>query len=74
MQYKQLIGVMQQCCGFAGCSSGPFHIAMSLYSDKVLHLENRLPYTLYTHQKKILTMNSFDENVFNEWIKRLKSE
>ena len=73
---NSLIGLMQHCCGFVGCGSGPFHLALCLYPDKTLYLENRFPCNLYTHSKNILSINvnkQFDEDIFDEWINRLKN-
>ena len=73
---NNLIGLLQRCCGFVGVNSGPFHLAMNIFPDKVLYLEKDMPYNLYVHSRKIKSLNTnkpFDMAIFNEWIKEIKN-
>lgn len=70
-----LISAMQHCCGFVGVNSGPFHLAMCLYPEKTLYLEKDIPYTCYSKNIDILSMNvtkAFNDDIFNEWMYRLR--
>lgn len=72
---SSLIGLLQSCRGFIGVASGPFCVAMTLYPDKVLFLENKSNYKLFMHNYNIMSMNvnlSFDKKIFDKWLNKIK--
>ena len=67
--------MLKSCRGFVGVGSGPIHVAMTLYPDKVLFLKNYAPFNNYTKKYNVLTLdvnNAFDDEIFNQWITNME--
>jgi ADP-heptose:LPS heptosyltransferase len=71
---NNLIGLLQRCSGFVGVNSGPFHLAMNIFPEKILYIEKELPYDLYVHSRNVKSINCskpFDDAIFDDWINSL---
>lgn len=71
----KLIGLLNSCIGFAGVASGPFTIAMSLYSDRVLYLEKSHKLKNYTRKLSpyIINVNEqYNKEIVFQWLSKLK--
>lgn len=70
-----LIGLLKSCSGFIGVASGPFCVAMTLYPEKVIFLENKSNYKLFMHNHNVLSMNvnkQFNGITFQDWLSKVK--
>ncbi len=71
-----LIGLLQRCRGFIGVASGPLTIALSLYPERVLYLENTHPLTTYTRNPSVGRMNirgPYDSDYVTQWLEHLRT-
>ena len=68
---------MKNCVGYAGVATGTFHVAMTLYPEKVLFLKNVFDYTYFGTSRKIFSVNTnlnFNVEEINRWLTALKGK
>ena len=70
-----LIGTIGCCCGFAGVSSGNFHVALALFPPElVLFLRNDIPAERLTRLPVAqLDVRNYDAGIVRDWISRIKA-
>jgi hypothetical protein len=70
-----LIGLLQRCRGFIGVASGPLTIALSMYPERTLYLENSHRLSTYTRDKRvgvISTRGTYDSDYVARWLDGLR--
>jgi hypothetical protein len=70
-----LIGLLQRCRGFIGVASGPLTIALSMYPERVLYLENTHKLATYTRSKQTGVMNvkgAYDQDYVAQWLENIQ--
>jgi hypothetical protein len=70
-----LVGLLQRCRGFIGVASGPLTIALAMYPERTLYLENSHRLSTYTRDKRVGVTSirgAYDEDYVARWLESLK--